>query len=236
MKFFVPADFVKSDQQTPEMRIRGFASTPDADRDNETVLQEGLDITDFVEHGFFNLDHDNNIILGYPDKENTHITKDGLYVEGTLLDTPRARDIWESAVALQKSNAPRRLGFSIEGRVLSRDKQGQILKAKVTNVAITATPVNPNATWNAIIKSMSNCISTQTANALIPESLDGIKTFTNKLESEDESAIQVLQGLQDKLNKSSDVEDVKTYLMLFKGLYGSELDYKLNEVLAEIDK
>lgn len=237
MKFYVPIDLLKSQDDRDEMRIRGIASTPDLDRDNESVVQEGLDISDFVDYGFFNLDHDNGIILGYPDKEKTKITKDGLYVEGTLLDTPRARDIWDTAMALQKSNAPRRLGFSIEGRVVNRDNKGKILKAKVTNVAITSTPVNPNATWDAVVKSMaSSSLSTDTANSLVPESLEGIKTFVGKVEEKDEDAIQTLEGLQHKLNNSTDIEDIRAYLMIVKGLYGKELDYKLNDVLAEMSK
>ena len=64
----------KSHEDQKVMRIQGLASTPDLDRDNEEIVQEGLDISDFVNHGFFNLDHDNSIILGYPDKEKTHIT------------------------------------------------------------------------------------------------------------------------------------------------------------------
>ncbi|NLY08552.1 MAG: hypothetical protein GXZ11_01420 [Tissierellia bacterium] len=213
------------------MRIRGFASTPDLDRDNETVMQNGLDISDFVEYGFFNLDHDNSIILGYPDAKETKITKSGLYVEGTLLDTPRSREIWESAVAMKKSNAPRKLGFSIEGKVLARDDKGKILKAKVTNVAITATPVNPHATWDAIVKSMT-ALSTDTGGALMPESIEGIKSFVDRVELNDNQAMESLNYLQDKLNKSDNLEDVKLYLQLFRGFSGEELDIKLNEVLA----
>lgn len=233
MKFFVEADFIKSEQTTeiPEMRIRGFASTPDLDRDNETVIQKGLDISDFLKYGFFNLDHDNSIILGYPDAEKTKITKNGLYVEGTLLDTAESRRLWESAVAMQKSGAPRKMGFSIEGKVLSRDSQGKILKAKVTNVAITATPVNPHATWDAIVKSMT-AMNTETGSAFMPESLEGLKSFAGRLEQNDKQAIESLNYLQDRLNKSDNFEDVKLYLQLFKGFSGDELDTKLNEVLA----
>lgn len=233
LKFFVNADFIKSEQATQEMRIRGFASTPDLDRDNETILQKGLDISDFLQYGFFNLDHDNSIVLGYPDAEKTKITKDGLYVEGTLLDTPRSREIWNAAVAMQKSSAPRRMGFSIEGKVLSRDSNGRILKAKVTNVAITATPVNPHATWDAIVKSMG-ALDTSSGNALIRESLEGFMTFTNRLEAKEVDAIESLQYLQEKLNKANQYDDVKLYLQMFKGLSGQELDNTLNSVLTEL--
>ena len=237
MKFFIPADFIeKSEQAEGEMRIRGYASTPNLDRDNETIVQNGLDIEDFINYGFFNYDHDNSIILGYPDKEKTCITSKGFYVEGTLLNTQRAKDIWETAVQLQKSNAPRRLGFSVEGRVIDRDKGGKIRKAKVTNVAITSTPVNPEATWEAIVKSLStSALGIELGEALITESLEGFKTYTNQVEEKNKEAMQSLGYLREKLNKSADVEDVKLYLMMFKGLYGKDLDYKLNEVLSEMN-
>ena len=237
MKFFIPADFIeKSEQVEGEMRIRGYASTPNLDRDNETIVQNGLDIEDFINYGFFNYDHDNSIILGYPDKEKTCITSKGFYVEGTLLNTQRAKDIWETAVQLQKSNAPRRLGFSVEGRVIDRDKGGKIRKAKVTNVAITSTPVNPEATWEAIVKSLStSALGIELGEALITESLEGFKTYTNQVEEKNKEAMQSLGYLREKLNKSADVEDVKLYLMMFKGLYGKDLDYKLNEVLSEMN-
>lgn len=236
MKFFVPVHVAKSEHGTGEMRIGGFASTPDLDKENERVMQDGLDISEFLNHGFFNHDHDNTIILGYPDKEKTKITPEGFYVEGVLYDSPEAIRIWNTAVAMEKSKSPKRLGFSIEGRALERDSEGKILKAKVTNVAITPTPVNPNATWNAIVKSMSTSLDSGAGKPLIKESLEGAKMYLNKLEEGDTQAIESLNYLTDRLNKSTDIEDVKLYLMLVKGLHGRELDIKLNEVLEEMNK
>ena len=220
----------KSHEDQKVMRIQGLASTPDLDRDNEEIVQEGLDISDFVNHGFFNLDHDNSIILGYPDKEKTHITPEGLFVDGYLLDTPKARDIWETAVALQKSNAPRKMGFSVEGEVLNRDKRGKITKAKIMNVAITPTPVNPHATWDAIVKSMTGADTTR-CQSLIKQSLEGLRYFTKRLERGDQDAVEVLEHVRKSMNESTDPENVRAYLSLFYGAEGKELDNKTNEVL-----
>ena len=137
-KFYVPAeiDLVKSeDKNKKEVRlIKGYASTPSKDRDNEEIVQKGLDISDFLDFGWFNFDHDNTKILGYPHKENTRINSEGFYVEGELLKgVPLADHIWEVAVALQKSNAPRKLGFSVEGKVLEKSASGKVLKAKLVS-------------------------------------------------------------------------------------------------------
>lgn len=153
-KFYVEADvdIVKSESSGGRRIIQGYASTPSVDRQGESLVQKGLDISDFVKHGWLNYDHDNTIILGYP-TENTRIDERGLWVEGELFKgVPMADRIWELAVALKKSNAPRRLGFSVEGKILER-RGNQIIRAKIYNCALTPNPVNPEATWEAVVKS-----------------------------------------------------------------------------------
>ncbi|WAB25177.1 procapsid protease [Lysinibacillus phage vB_LfM_LysYB1] len=152
-QFYVAADVdVKKSEQEGKRLIQGYASTPAEDRQGESLIQKGLDITNFVQHGWFNYDHNNDIILGYP-TENTHIDDKGLWVEGELLKgIPMADQIWDVALALKKSNAPRKLGFSVEGKVTER-KGSTIVKAKIYNCAITPNPVNTEATWDAVVKS-----------------------------------------------------------------------------------
>lgn len=154
-KFFVDADIdiEKSDKEGKRI-IQGYASTPSQDRQGESLVQKGMDITDFVSHGYLNYDHDNSIILGYP-TGNTHIDDRGLWVEGELLKgIPMADQIWDLALALKKSGAPRKLGFSVEGKVIER-KGTTIVKAKIYNCAITPNPVNTEATWEAVVKSFT---------------------------------------------------------------------------------
>lgn len=152
-KFFIDADIdVKKSEQEGKRLIQGYASTPAEDRQGESLVQKGMDISDFVQHGYLNYDHDNSIILGYP-TGNTHIDERGLWVEGELLKgIPMADQIWDLALALKKSDAPRRLGFSVEGKVVER-KGNRIVKAKIYNCAITPNPVNTEATWEAVVKS-----------------------------------------------------------------------------------
>lgn len=51
------------------------------------------------------------------------------------------------AKILKDVQAPRSIGFSIEGQVIERDKENQniITKAKILNVSVTAHPCNPDA-------------------------------------------------------------------------------------------
>lgn len=154
LKFFIGADIAKSEDGENRRLIRGYASTADEDRQGESLLQKGLDISDFLNHGYFNYDHDNSIILGYP-HQTCRVDDKGLYVEGELFKGIDMADrIWDLALAIKKSNAPRRVGFSVEGKVLEREGN-RIRKAKIYNVAITTNPVNTNCTWEAVVKSFN---------------------------------------------------------------------------------
>lgn len=234
IKFFIPAESMElkksEDNESVLGKIRGIASTPDIDFEGEKVIQEGLDIKHFLEKGFFNWDHDNSQIVGYPDKDHTKITKDGFYVEGFLLNTPLGKRVWDTSIALEKSGSNRSLGFSIEGQILKQDKKGRIEKARVTNVAITSTPVNSYTSFNTVAKSM---ISTSNASSLIKESLDGVMRYAQRGIDGDIEVLDSLNSLKSRLNTSQDDEDKRLYLMLFKGLYGADLEdtmKKLKEI------
>ncbi|AMB18637.1 head maturation protease [Bacillus phage Eldridge] len=68
---------------------------------------------------------------------------------------PYAKSIWDLANNIAKSGISRKLGFSIEGYAKARDKSDpRIIKSTyITNVAVTTNPANPNATWDAFMKS-----------------------------------------------------------------------------------
>jgi hypothetical protein len=151
-RFSLDVDISKSDDS--DRLIQGYASTEHSDRQGEELLQKGLDISDFVNYGYFNYDHDNTIILGYP-LPTCKIDDRGFFVQGKLLKgMPEADKIWNLALALKKSSAPRKLGFSVEGKVLKREGN-RIVKARIYNVAITPNPVNTNCTWEVLAKSFT---------------------------------------------------------------------------------
>lgn len=162
--FWCPVEISKAviDEKTGEeiMLLGGIASTADEDSDGEFLDPKGFDIRPLIESGMVNWHHQAKTcpatIVGEPTK--AEIRKDGLYIETKLYPSSQvARDIWELAKTLDKDSNTRRLGYSIEGKVLERksdDKNSpdykKITKAVITGVAITHQPKNPKTFANII--------------------------------------------------------------------------------------
>lgn len=210
--------------------IRGYASTSAEDRQGESLIQKGLDISDFVNHGYFNYDHDNSIILGYP-LRGCKVDSHGMWVEGELLKgIPEADKIWDLAIALKKSNAPRKLGFSVEGKVLERSGN-QVVKAKIYNVAITPNPVNTTCTWDAIVKSFRPeddivvSKSLEAGHCVNPLEAEGGEVFCEESLERDMKNLSYIIGDEGKkkilkqklLKKSFSTRELILYLQLANG-------------------
>jgi len=144
--------------------LRGYCSTEREDRQEEVLVQKGLDFGEFVKWGWFNDNHDQKTIskVGYPTMAALHKSR-GWYVEGFLLKGyPPAEKIVELAKALQST--PRRLGLSVEGKVIERSMdQKRILRANIRNVAVTSEPVNPDCTWELVSKSFGSAAEIEDA-------------------------------------------------------------------------
>lgn len=142
------------------MVLGGIASTADEDSDGEFLDPKGFDIKPLLESGLVNWHHQAKgqpaTIIGEP--RTAEIRKDGLYIETVLYPSSKiAQDVWELAQTLEKDSKTRRLGYSIEGKVLKRksdDPQDpgykHISKAVITGVAITHMPKNPKTFANII--------------------------------------------------------------------------------------
>ena len=157
-KFFVPVDITKSKDGAGKeiMKIGGIASTKERDTDNEILDPNGFDLSYFLKSGFINWHHrakdDPSAIIGEP--TSAKITTDGLYFEGILYpDSDLANKVYKLAKDMEKSGSGRKLGFSIEGKVVERDAIDErfVKKAKVTGIAVTPTPKNAG-TWLNILK------------------------------------------------------------------------------------
>lgn len=161
--FWCPVEISKAiDAKTGEevMLLGGIASTADEDSDGEFLDPKGFDIQPLIESGMVNWHHQAKTcpatIVGEPTK--AEIRKEGLYIETKLYPSSQvAREIWDLAKTLDKDSDTRRLGYSIEGRVLERksdDKNSpdykKITKAVITGVAITHQPKNPKTFANII--------------------------------------------------------------------------------------
>jgi hypothetical protein len=158
-RFELPLEvFHKAGDKGKERRIGGIISTDRVDRQQERVLQSGLDFSEFLSNGWFNDNHsrDTTGIVGYPQlvRKVTHKGRPAHYVEGYLIEGHEPADkIWTLANALQKTG--RRLGFSIEGGVTRREGSGStIATAKVRNVAVTNCPVNTDTGLEVLAKSL----------------------------------------------------------------------------------
>lgn len=132
------------------MRVGGLVSTESLDRDAEKVISAGLNFDECIKWGWFNDDHIKGTVVGVPEwagylrkggkrPSGRPASRDGWYTEGYLLDTPRAKEIYETAIALQGTG--RSLGYSIEGKILQKGN-GLVQKAIVREIAITKKPVN----------------------------------------------------------------------------------------------
>ncbi len=142
------------------MRLGGIASTSDEDSDGEFLDPKGFDIKPLIERGIVNWHHQakNNpaTIIGEPSK--AEIRKEGLYIETDLYPSSQvAREVWELAQTLDNDSKTRRLGYSIEGKVVKRKSNNPtdpgykvIEKAIITGVAITHQPKNPKTFANII--------------------------------------------------------------------------------------
>jgi len=152
-------------------KIRGIISSESADQQGDTILQDGLDFSYFLNAGFLNDDHKPGAanVLGEPIKVESVVTPDGkkatAMVGKLYLDKKQSREIYDTACAMKSAASSRRLGFSIEGQVLQRDPTNPkvITRARVLHVAITNAPVNPDATGLEILARSANGYDLQAA-------------------------------------------------------------------------
>lgn len=155
--FFVPISSLQKSEDTKDGKrwIQGIASTDDLDLQGEKVIQNGIDTGYFLEHGYFNDDHKPGPENKVGEPTECKVTKAGLWVKGFLYKGKERADYWwEHLNSLVQSDATRRAGFSIQGKV-ERRAGNSIVKCWLQDVAITASPVNTK-TWAEIVKSLSD--------------------------------------------------------------------------------
>lgn len=206
--FWCPVEISKAiDENTGEelMLLGGIASTADEDSDGEFLDPKGFDIQPLLKSGMVNWHHQAKTcpgtIVGEPTK--AEIRKEGLYIETKLYPSSQvARDIWELAKTLDADSDTRRLGYSIEGRVVSRksdDKTSpdykKITKAIITGVAITHQPKNP--------KTFANIIKGEIDDDLEEEGTEEEKTDKKKLSKEEEKYYEGVNMKEKSLDTTS---------------------------------
>lgn len=149
--FFVPFDKIeksKDENGVEVMKIKGVASTTALDSDSEILEPSGFQLDKFLKSGFINYNHksgtDPAALIGEPTR--AFIKDNELHIEGILYaDNPIAKSVFSMAQILEKNSKTRRLGYSIEGKVLEKSATNSkhITKASITGLAVTPTPKNP---------------------------------------------------------------------------------------------
>lgn len=212
-QFNVPFDVFKSGDDG-RMLFGGFVSSQKKDREDEVILQKGLDFAPWVERGWFNDNHDQKLVSGggvvgvpidgkpvaWLKKGDSNplsgepVDRHGWFVQGELLDTAGGRNIYEISSALQKANTKRRLGMSLEGKVMRR-KGPSVLKAEVHNIAITQRPVSHDTVVEVLNKALE-------ANEAIEDTRAQDPTVTLL-----ETLVERLDALEKALVAGSDVNN-----------------------------
>ena len=151
--FFMPINISKggkTEDGKEKMIIQGIASTMEEDSDGEILDPKGFDLSHFMKYGFLNYNHLSKsnplAIIGEP--VESRVEKDKLYVKGELYqDSAIAKGVYKLAKTLSKNSKGRRLGFSVEGKVIERDPYNEKLvkKAIITGLAVTPSPKNYNS-------------------------------------------------------------------------------------------
>ena len=135
--------------------VEGVASNRHKDHEGDTILPEGLDYSYFLNKGFIKWEHGKNPDNFIGEPLEAKVVNGQFHIKGRLYPhAPNAKKAVEAMEALEKSNAKRKIGFSIEGSVMERCKQtGRILKSIIRNVSMTFNPVN-DTTWAQLVKSL----------------------------------------------------------------------------------
>ncbi len=156
--FFIPIDSEELEKakgktgaaRYDNMMVQGVASDSSKDTDGEHLLPAGYELDRFKKFGFINYDHrakDNpKYYIGEPTEAK--VEKNKFFVKGKLYKKSQiARDLWDTMILLDESDSTRKVGWSIEGKALSRDLQNPkiIKRALITGVALTLNPKNSNS-------------------------------------------------------------------------------------------
>ena len=176
-QYYAPISlFTKADApEGQRRRFGGIATTEEKDQEGEVILQRGLDWSHFLARGYFNDNHSKKTggIVGYPTGVQFYRKGESLpngkkaehnlhWTEGYLLKgVPGADDIWAVGNALGEAGDARRLGQSIEGRIVLRDGPDQktIARAAVYHTAITHVPVNAGTSLGFLAKALRDAES-----------------------------------------------------------------------------
>jgi hypothetical protein len=155
---FEKASNSKGEDRYKNMTITGLASDDSQDSEGQQLLPSGYDFNEFLSSGLINLEHfptrkaDPSSWIGEP--VDAYVKGEQFFIKAKLWEhQQKARDFYDTILAMKKSGSKRRAGFSIEGKSIEKDpwNKNKITKAKIRHCAVTFAPVNSNS-WLDIAK------------------------------------------------------------------------------------
>lgn len=199
--FLIGMELEKSrDASDGHWRVQGIASCELPDSDAEEVIQKGIDTEPLMEWGQINWDHQDTrrgpeYLIGVPletaivsasdfaEQLQKSINGPALYVKGELYqDNKIARGVWQYLEAQRRGLRPRKLGWSVQGRVVQRDplRRKRVLRSACHHLALSHQPVL-KYTFADLVKSYAadGVLSTVSGQPLLKEQLG--RTLTTLL-------------------------------------------------------
>lgn len=237
---FIPAQMVlvkggdKGADKTGKLWIQGIASTDAKDLQGESINQAGIDLSYFLKHGYFNDDHKAGPDHKIGEPTEAKVTKNGLWVKGYLYPHHEAaRGYWNLMQNQAASGSSRKVGFSIQGKVIRRNGT-TIERCWIQDIAVTTQPVN-TATWAEIAKSLAaqkwdastdkkeekdtEKAMTAVGSPLVPESLEGKqKDVVTAKSLSFEEACEIVKSQTGLTDEAA----VKSIVSVAFGLFGKE--------------
>ncbi|HAA43186.1 MAG TPA: hypothetical protein DCE02_04175, partial [Ruminiclostridium sp.] len=234
------------DPDTGEVRmlLGGIASTADEDSDGEFLDPKGFDIEPLLKSGMVNWHHQAKdqpaAIIGEPIK--AEIRPEGLYVETELYPSSKiAQEVWQLAQILEKDSKTRRLGYSVEGKVLKRKSEDKnspdykkIQKAIITGVAITHQPKNPK-TFASIIKGGVDIVDVDVEDETNEEDVEEEKRTTEKKGLDTKTGKALIKESVDKKIKNQTFGKAEIFDKLFHDLPAINFN-KANKIYVLLQK
>ncbi|URJ36601.1 hypothetical protein MF625_001020 [Paenibacillus polymyxa] len=165
-RLFVPLEKSVEMDANGDYIVQGIISSDDTDEQADSITPDGMDTSYFLSKGWIKWEHGNDPDQFIGEPETVHVGKfnhptlnksvNGVFIKGRLYAN---REMSLKAVVaiedLQKSHSTRRVGWSIEGGVVERDRQtGKIIKSVLRNVVLTMNPVN-TMTYAELVKSFT---------------------------------------------------------------------------------
>ncbi|WAX23280.1 prohead protease [Staphylococcus phage vB_SauM_VL10] len=231
-KAYMPLDvetYSNEDNTDKDVYFEGYCSVPVLDRQQDIVDPKGVDIDMLMSDGWVTFEHERDKVIGIP-TEGTKVTQKGVYLVAKIFKEDQyAREMINLAENLKKSGSNRKLGFSIEGVVKSRDTRDNrvITGLSITGVSVVKVPANQESRLDVVLKSFLTGTETTPdtqvdAGALRKESLASAitnLTYVTKIKDVKEYN-DIWNNVVEDLTKSNNMgyEESVITLQLAKGL------------------